>query len=47
MGTILAKGFRLPAMDCDNTSQTAENLTDSRDNNLEQTPPSIEADMNS
>jgi hypothetical protein len=28
-------------------SQTAEKLTDSRDNNLERTPPSIEADMNS
>ena len=27
--------------------QTAEKLTDSRDNNLERTPPSIEADMNS
>jgi hypothetical protein len=29
------------------TSQTAEKLTDSRDNNLERTPTSIEADMNS
>jgi len=29
------------------TSQMAEKLTDSRDNNLERTPPSIEADMNS
>jgi len=28
-------------------SQTAEKLTDSRDNTLERTPPSIEADMNS
>jgi hypothetical protein len=28
-------------------SQTAEKLTDSRDNSLERTPPSIEADMNS
>ena len=28
-------------------SQTAEKLTDSRDNNLERTPQSIEADMNS
>jgi hypothetical protein len=28
-------------------SQTAEKLTVSRDNNLERTPPSIEADMNS
>jgi hypothetical protein len=27
--------------------QTAEKLTDSRDNSLERTPPSIEADMNS
>jgi hypothetical protein len=28
-------------------SQTAEKLTDSRDNSLERTPTSIEADMNS
>jgi hypothetical protein len=28
-------------------SQTAEKLTVSRDNSLERTPPSIEADMNS
>jgi len=30
-----------------NSSQTAEKLTVSRDNSLERTPPSIEADMNS
>ena len=30
-----------------NTSQTADKLTVSRDNNFERTPPSIEADMNS
>jgi hypothetical protein len=30
-----------------NTSQTADKLTVSRDNNFERTPTSIEADMNS
>jgi hypothetical protein len=47
MDTIVADGRDMqPELD-DDSSQLAENLTFSRDNNLEQTPPSIEADMNS